>query len=440
MKIKKEDLAFMSDASVAALESAYRPAHLILWMSLIFVMMAIIWASFANLDEITRGDGKVIPSSDVQVIQNLEGGIIKQILVQEGALVQKDQVLMVIDDTGFSSSFKENQSKLDALEAKIRRLSAEVRGRQILSMPKNLNDAEKKHMEGEIALFKQRNENLKVKIQILENQTREKQQQLKEMEEKKKQLGKSYTLIKKELALTYPLVKQGAASEVEVLRLERSANDIKGELEAAKLAVPRLEEAVKGATRKIEETKLNFQVDAQEQLNESKATYASLRETDVALADKVERTLVRSPVKGTVNQISLKTIGGIVQPGQVLMEIVPLEDTLLIEAEIKPADIGFLRPHLKAVVKLTAFDFAIYGSLTGVVEQISPDTILNDNKENVYLILVRTDKNYLEKGGRKLDIMPGMRASVDILTGKKTVMDYLLKPILKTRDQALTER
>jgi membrane fusion protein, adhesin transport system len=429
----------MSDTSAAVLEGVAMPAHIILWSAVSFFTIAVIWAYFSELDEVTHGSGKVIPSSDIQVIQNLEGGIVEQVLVNEGDIVDKEQVLMIIDDTQFSTSLRESQIKTLALKVKITRLLGEANGTAPV-----FSAAVKRRFpqmyDDELSLYKSRQQELQVKIDIAGNEASEKEQELQELQRRQEQLKISYDLLAKELKLTYPLAKQGAVSQVDILRLERQVNDLKGELEANELAMPKIETSIETAKKRQEEIKINFQIQSRTELNQAKSEKKALTESNLALTDKVQRTSIRSPVRGIVNQINIKTIGGILQPGAQVMEIVPLDDRLLIEAEISPADIGFISPGLEAMVKLTAYDFSIYGGLKAKVVHISADTVLNEKKESVYQIRLRTKKNHIEKSGKKLPIISGMRATVDILTGHKSVLDYLLKPILKTKQNAFTER
>lgn len=436
---RSNDFEFMKDTSAAVAEGIFLPAHIILWVALGFFIFALVWANFAELDEITRGSGKVIPSSDIQKIQNLEGGIVERILVSEGDMVKQGQKLMIIDDTQFSSDLRERGIKILSLQIKIARLEAEAKGRA-LKFSVRYKGIALQLAKDEYSLFKNRQQTLGLAIELLRNDLKEKEQELEELNRRQEQLEKSYDLLNKELELTYPLAEQGAVSKVELLRLERTANDLKGELEANKLSIPKLNTNIESAKKRIEETTVNFKVAARTELNEAKAELEAIQESNLALADKVDRTTITSPVDGIINQINVNTIGGIIQPGEDVIEIVPLNDKLLIEAEIKPADIGFIRKDLEATIKLTAYDFSIYGGLKGKVKHIGADTILNDKKESVYLIRLETDKNYIEKNGKKLPIISGMRATVDILTGKKTVLDYILKPILKTKQQAFTER
>ncbi|HAU0263539.1 TPA: HlyD family type I secretion periplasmic adaptor subunit [Legionella pneumophila] len=367
--------------------------HIILWTSLLFFIVAIIWANYAILDEVTTGQGKVIPSSEVQVIQNLEGGIIQNIFVKEGQIVKKDQILMQIDNTRFMASYAEAEKKIDALEIEIIRLNAEISDTKPVFPDKFI----------------------KTYPHLVQNQLSLYESRMRELN----QLKKSLELAQKELDLTRPLLKGGSVSEVEVIRLERSVSEIKGNIE-------------------------KFKSEELDKLNKARTELFALVEANKADKDRLTRTTVRSPVYGIVKQIKTTTIGGVVQPGSDLLEIVPLDDTLLIEAKIRPSDIGFIHPGQKAMVKITAYDFSIYGGLEGVVEHISADTIIDEKtdkkEESYYIVKVRTEKNYLGTEKKPLPIIPGMQATVDILTGQKSVLQYLLKPIIKAKQSALRER
>lgn len=386
---KKSDLGILEDSSPETLRGPRLFTHIILWTVVLFIFVFIIWAKNAVLDEVTTGQGKVIPSSQVQVIQNLEGGIIQKMMVRDGQIVEKNQVLMLIDDTRFSATYKEALKKIADYEIEIERLQAEV-DEKPFKPDTQLSKANPGLVAAEIALYNTR------KLEL-------------------KQLQQGLSFAQKELSLTKPLVAKGAVSEVEVLRLERTVNEL-----ASKI--------------------INFKSKTLEQLNKSKGELAALKESSLADKDRLSRTTVRSPVKGIVKQVKVNTIGGVIQPGMDILEIVPLNDTLLIEAKIRPSDIGFIHPGQKAMVKLTAFDFSIYGGLEGKVEQISADTITNEKDEAFYVIRVRTKQNYLGTKEKPLFIIPGMLATVDILTGRKSVLDYLLKPILKAKQTALRER
>lgn len=435
-----EDQSFVTDVNEVNLYGASIHSHVILWVTFLFFIVAVIWANFASIDEVTRGSGKTIPSSHIQVIQNLEGGILSEILVKEGQLVEKGQALLQLDAVRFSSSFNETKLKYYELLAATASLTAEV-NKQEMIIPQEVITKHPDIISSAKRLLAARQNELKASKSILKEQVRQRQQELIELKSKAAQISRSHRLLAEEVKMSAPLVAEGALSRVELLRLKRSLNDLKGELTSARLAIPRIQSFLDEAKNKSDELDVRFHAEALQKLNEAKAELDRTSETVLALEDRVARTRVTSPVKGTIKRLKVTTVGGVIQPGMDLVEIVPLEDQLLIEAEVRPADIAFLHPGQKATVKLTAYDFSIYGGLQAELEHISPDTITNeDNGESYYIIRLRTDKNYLEKNGEKLNIIAGMTADVDILTGKKTVLDYILKPILKARELALRER
>lgn len=407
-----ENQTYVTDVNAASLYGASIQSHLILWISFIFVIIALIWANFAELDEVTRGSGKTTPSSHIQVIQNLEGGILAEILVREGETVEKGQALLQLDAVRFASSLNETKLKYHELLAATARLTAEVNNTPLV-IPDDVLKNAPEIAKNAVQLFKSRRKELNAATQTIKEQI--------------SQYTRGYALLQEELEMSAPLVDEGAMSKVELLRIKREANSLKGQLTEAR--------------NKLHETKVRFQTKALEELNQTKAELDRTSESTFALEDRVTRTRVLSPVKGVIKQLKVTTVGGVIQPGMDLVEIVPIDDQLLIEAQIRPADIAFLHPGQKAMVKLTAYDFSIYGGLEAELEHISADSITNEEDgENYYMIRLRTKKNYLERNGVKLSIIAGMTADVDILTGKKTVLDYLLKPILKAKERALKER
>ncbi len=434
-----DDAEFMSEVSAATLESAHRTGHSLLFLTILFFIAAGWWASTTSLDEVTRGEGKVVPSSKIQVIQNLEGGILAEVLVAEGQIVDKDQILLKIDDTRFSSSFRETELKYYELQARTARLEAESSGTK-LTLPQSIIEHQAILASDEQALYESRQLELESTIRVLRQQEAQRRQELVERQSRQKQLQRSFELSDEELRMSAPLVEAGVLSEVELLRLKRAVNDMRGEMDGNRLAMPRIRAALNEVRQKIDEQKVRFKTDAAKQLSEVKAELARTQETVLSSQDRVTRTQVRSPVNGTIKLLKINTVGGIIQPGMDLVEIVPIEDNLLIEAKIRPSDIAFLRPGQEAMTKMTAYDFSIYGGLPAKLERISADTITDEKDESFYLIYLRTEKNYIDSNKGKLEIIPGMTTTVDILTGKKTVLDYLLKPILKAKNEALRER
>jgi adhesin transport system membrane fusion protein len=436
---RKVDAEFVVGRAGADLQGPRGFTHLLLIIIVVFFALFFAWASWAELDEVTRGDGKVIPSSQVQVVQNLEGGIVAEIPAREGAVVEPGQVLLRIDNVRAASDLRESRQRYLALLGALGRLHAEVEGSEISLAPELLTDAPQV-AANERALHTVRKAALASEIEILESQATQRRQELAELDTRLGQLARSLALATQELDINRPLAERRVVSKIELLQLEREVNDLAGELESTRLAVPRIEAALQEAERRIDERRLNFRAEAQRELTAVQAEATALAEAITAAADQVKRTAVRSPVRGTIKRLLVTTVGGVVQPGEDLVEIVPLEDSLLVEAQVRPADIAFLHPGQPAKVKVTAYDFSIYGGLDGVVEEISADTITDDRGESFYRIRVRTAENALEHNGRTLPIIPGMTTQVDILTGEKTVMDYLLKPILKAKERALRER
>jgi adhesin transport system membrane fusion protein len=391
------------------------------------------------VDEVTEATGKVVPSSQIQVIQNLEGGIVSKILVQVGQVVKKGQLLMQLDETRFSSSNRENQGKLDSLQAKISRLTAEAHNKPY-EAPTQLIKERPELVAHERSLFFARQQELQSNIAVLQQQAGQRSQEINEKRAREGQIRQSLKLVSQELSMTRPLMQQGVVSEVEVLRLERQVNDLKGDLESTRISIPRLSASVQEIRNKIEGLNMKFRSESMSELSQARSEYASLSAMDLAIGDRLARTAIRSPVKGIIKQIKVNTVGGVTQPGMELMEIVPIEDNLLIEARVRPSDIAFLRPGQEAMVKISAYDYSIFGGFPAVLELISADTITNEKGEAFYLITVRTKANALTKASEQMPIIPGMLATVDIKTGRKTILHFILKPIIKTKDKALRER
>lgn len=432
------DLDYISSSKAAVLQQSPKGGQYLLWAVVLFFVVFFIWAAWAELDEFARGEGRVIPSQHVQIVQNLEGGIVEELYVREGQQVERNQPLLRISDTQFSSSLGEAKVTLDRLEIKSLRLRAEAEGKPFVIPQEHRWPAFL--VDQEMAFYQSRQAELNSSREVFQQQETQKRQEVLELQAKQKQLQKSYALLERELELTRPLAEQGAISPVELLRLERQGNDLHGELEAARLALPRAEAGLNEAREKLANVELVYRREAREELNETTLEMSRLTETSGALADRVERTLVRSPVAGTVKQLLVKTIGGVIQPGMDIVEIVPSEEKLLIEARIRPADIAYLHPGQKAKIKFSAYDFSVMGGLDGELVHISPDTIVDDEGNSFYLVRVETNGIFKSPTGVELPIIPGMTVSVDILTGKKTLLDYLLKPILKTKELALRER
>ena len=438
-KVEIKDLRYMSSVSEAMLEQAPTGAKYLLWSVAFFILLAILWANWAQLDELSRGEGEIIPSKQLQVIQNLEGGIVAEILVQEGQLVEKGQLLLRIDDTRFSSSFKENKVRELELIAKAVRLRAESAGLEFLA-PTDFPYEFEALIRQERSLYEARQRELNANVVVFEQQLQQKLQELVQAKSKGSQLSRSYSLLRQERDMTAPLVRDGVVSEVEYLRLKRQVVDLSGELSNIRLSLPRIESSLAETRGMLREAKLKFQSIARSELNETLSEAARLREALTGMQDKLSRTEVTSPVKGVIKELLFNTVNGVVQPGDEILNIVPWEDTLLVEAKLRPSDIAKVQVGQSAVIKVSAYDFGIYGGVDAVVSNVSPSTVTNEKGEPFYIVRLTTEKPYIEKDGAHLPLIAGMTVSVDIMTGKKTVMDYLLKPILKARQKALTER
>ncbi len=434
-----EELEYITSLNSATLNVARHKSRLLLYISLVSILTFFIWSAFAMIDETTSGTGKVIPSSQIQKVQSLEGGIVEEMLVRDGQRVKRGEALIKLSDIGFATTFGENQLRFQELQAKSHRLEAEA-GDKPFVQPSNISSDLAKQFAHEYSLYQTNTAQLNNLIASTQEQIRQAEQHLEEAKAKKEELRKNYRLIQEQVRITQPLVAKGVVSEIDFIKLRREANTVYGDLRGTELSIPRLEAAIEEKKKNKQELRLNFQSTAKEELGKVLAEMSRVREKMMALNDKVERTVLRSPVDGVVKRILVSTIGEVVQPGEVLVEIVAADDNLVIEAKIKPSDIAFLHPDQEVVVKFTAYDFIIYGGLRGRLYQISPDSILDEDGNNVYLIRVKTDKNYLGTEDDPLEIIPGMTTDIEILTGKRSVLQFLLKPILRAKESAFRER
>ena len=432
-----EVVDFATDADLAMLRQEPLRARMLLRSTGIMCVVFIVWAAIAQLDEVTRGEGRVIPSRQIQILQSIDGGLVSEILVREGEIVQANQLLIKIDETRFVSSVKENQSQSLGLIAKAARLKALSDGKPFIP-PADVVKAAPEIVLQERQLYEAKRDEAAAAVSIARQQLAQRQQELNESQARKAQASQGYDLTSRELTVTKPLINSGAVSEVELLRLERDVSRYRGERDMASAQITRIQAAINEAQRKIEEVELAFRNDAGKELSETMSKLGSLTEGSVALTDRVKQSSIRSPVKGTVKRLLVNTVGGVVQPGKDMIEIVPLEDALLLEARVLPRDIAFLRPGQPAIVKFSAYDFSIYGGLDGTLEHIGADSVMDDKGNAFYTVRVRTNQPGF--GDHNLPIIPGMVAEVDILTGKKSVLAYLLKPVLRAKNVAMTER
>ena len=421
-----------------------RSPHWLLAAIIGFCLVALAWAWLAQIDEIARGEAKVITASQTQYVQNLEGGIIDKILVQEGDLVKKKQVLFELDSVRFASAYREGWLGARGLRAKVARLTAEVQG-NALEMPPDVVGSAPALADNETAVHRARLADLAGKNAVLREQLAQRTQEVVELRSRRARTQEQLEILTREIAITAPMVKEGAVSEVELLRLQRESTRIRGDLDAATLAIPRAQSAIEEAKRKMQDNESQFRSQAAGELSAARNELAKVAEAVPGLEDKMARTQVRSPVNGVVKTIANKTPGGVVQPGTPLAEIVAVEDSLLVEARIRPQDIAFVAVGQKATVKLATYDYSIYGGVEGKLVYVSADSIQPQAQpglaaEPYYVAHVRTLKPGIEYRGKLLPVIPGMSGQVDILTGRRSVLYYLLKPINKTLERSLTER
>lgn len=443
MPAKNSDLDLAPEYDAALQRGAPRGAVVSLVLICATILSFLVWARWAQLDEVTRGEGRVIPSSKTQLVQSLEGGIVKQLLVKAGDRVAKGDVLARIDDTGFSSNLGESVARLTALEARAIRLKHEAEGdlAQEPVFPEAMRKASPDLVENEIALYRIRYNSLTTQTGILLERVEQRSREKGEVEATLDRLKEGLRLANEDLKLKKPLADRGIVPKTEMIRLQRDIADTTGQIATQNETLPKLAAAMREAEGEVKNQEEKFRQEARTQLSDVESDLSVTTETVRGAKDRVVRADIRSPVDGIVNKIISNTVGGVVPPGQTLMEIVPLEDALFVEARIKPSDIAFVHPRQPAVVKITAYDFSIYGGLEGEVERISADSVYDEQlRENFYLVTIKTLRNQLKSEEQVLPIIPGMVASVDILTGKKSVLDYLLKPINKARTEALRER
>ncbi|MDG2629272.1 HlyD family type I secretion periplasmic adaptor subunit [Vibrio parahaemolyticus] len=456
-KLSNDELDFVDDKTAALLLNTPNSARLMLWVMVLFFVAAIGWASWAQIDQVTVGQGKVIPSSQIQVVQNLEGGLVKKILVKEGQLVKKGQQLLLIDDTRFRSDYREREQQVANLTASVLQLSASINSVAVnrdfniqdweksvvldygkLTFPPVLEETQPQLTQRQKAEYREDLDNLRNQLSVIDQQVEQKQQDLVEIEARVRNLRQSYQYAKKELDITQPLADEGVVPRIELLKLQRQVNDTRREMTSSELKIPVIKSAIKESMLNRIDVALKFRSEQQEKLNNAQDQLSALVESAVGLEDRVNRTVVVSPVTGKIKTLNVNTVGGVIQPGMDIVEIVPTEDTLLVEAKIAPKDIAFLRPNLNAIVKFTAYDFTKYGGLVGELEHISADTTQDEEGNSFYIVRVRTEKTSFGQDA-DLPIIPGMTASVDIIIGKRTVLEYLLKPILSAKTNALKE-
>lgn len=412
-------------------------AHVLLVAIASFFVFFLLWAHHAVLDEVTRGEGKIIPSGQTRIVQHFEGGIVAELPVREGQIVEAGQVIMRIENRLAQAELSEKTAQYRSLLAQASRLQAEANGADSITFPEDILTNAPDRARDQTDVFNNNRSELQGKIRIRETQRTQALQELRQKTAQIAQIENQLSIARQELELIQPLVEAGAASRQELLSAQRTVIQMESELEDVTLSIPRIRSQITEATNTIDQEITTFRAKSQQELSQVRSEAERLREDLTAGRDREKRTDIRSPVRGTVNKIMINTIGGVVKPADPVAEIVPLEDSLLVEARIRPSDRAQLYPGLKAVVKISAYDSSIYGGLDAELVDISPDTILDEEGQPYYRVRLSTTETSL---GDDKPIIAGMTATVDILTGEKTVLQYILKPIIKARENALTER
>lgn len=437
--LNKNDYEFMNSLSSAILYNRPKKLHWVLVSFLITISFFLIWASVAQIDEIARGNGKVVPNGQNQIVQNLEGGIVSEILVKEGDLVEKDQVLIKISNEKSNSTAASNELKSFYFQAQIKRLEAELK-REPFVFEVSENIQLQDFIKNENALYLTNKKQLESKTMILKEQIKQKENELKDTRQTIEHMRFSVDAISREVEMTKPMVERGIRSQVDFLKLQREQSDAKQKLQSVILSISRIDSEILEINKKIDETYQINDSETRQKLNEISTSLKDLEANSVASTDQVERTIVKAPSNGIVQKLHINTIGGAIKPAQDLVEIVPTDYKLIVEVKVLPKDIAFIYQGQKAIVKFSAYDFSIYGGLNGNVINISPDTITEKDDKTFYIVRIETEKNYIAYRNKQMKIIPGMVADVDIMTGKKTILDYILKPILKTKQYTFTER
>ncbi len=413
--------------------------HLVLLFIIAFFTIMFFWASFAEIDEVTRGDGTVIPSTEIQKISSLEGGIVEEFFIKKGDEVKQGDILVRLSDIAASSDLGSNEARYLGLLATVSRLQAEVEGR-VPEFPDEVMQGAPQSVTEEMNAYSANKAQISSQTNIMEQQKSQRSQELNELQIRASDIRGQLGLAQDEKAMVEPLVARGAAPKMEILQLDRQIKEKQTELNGVLSAIPRARSAINEANARIGEVKSAAKAQAQTELSAKMIEMNAIKQGLAGLVDRKDRADIKSPVNGYIKDLKVYTVGGVVQPGQEFIEIVPKDDQLLVEARINPKDIAFLYPEQPAVVKITAYDFAVYGGLNGKVVSISPDAVTDEEGNSFYQVQVLTEENALKRRGEVLPIIPGMVASVDILTGEKTIMEYLLKPFIKTMNNSLNER
>lgn len=433
------DNEFMNELEAAVRMKPSDSSHYLLIAIVSLIIAFIIWSSTSEIEEITHGSGQVVPTQEIQVVQSLEGGILSELLVREGQAVEKGQILLKVSDVAFASEERGAEARAVSLKAKKARLEAEANN-QRFEIPLDIKKEYPDISRNEEALYFSRQQELNNAKAILDNKISSARAELAEVKAKINRLVESRKLLNQELSITKEMVLKKAVPKLEEIRLNRELSNISGQIRESSEKKKGLEAELRRAQSERADREDKFKSQVLGELNDIESQVSQIDESLTALGDRVSRTEVRSPVDGIVNKISLKTLGGVIEPAMQLVEVVPVDKNLKIMAQVSPQEIAFLRPDQEVNIKISAYDSQRYGSLKGKLVRIGANSV-TDREGNIFFeIEVLANQNYLGTSDKPLPITPGMVAQTEIITGTRTILSYLMKPVLRTRDKALTER
>jgi adhesin transport system membrane fusion protein len=431
-----------------AIDQLLLKPRFVIYTILCFVLSVLIWSYFSSLDQVVIGEGKIKPRTDIQEIQSLEGGIVREVMVKTGEQVEKGQPLIRLDDIAFKAALNEQLQEMDNISGSIAQLQAELEAAaQFNDTTFKANvDINKYFIEGlsqeskdsSKASYTADLESLQFEASTIRKRMEQSVKDVAEAQNNLIGLKDNLKIAQEELNLNMPAYEKGAISGVEILKLKRAVNDTKAELDATRYDIDRKRKDGQEAKLELSSLVAKFRSEVQEKLNGKRAELSQLQANNTAIQDKVQRTVVVSPVEGIVKSVFANTSGGVIQPGATMIEIVPFDKEMLVEVKITPQDIAFIKIGLPALVKLSAYDFVIYGGISGELTHISADTI-QDEEGNAYYMGYVSLPSMVSDSGHFLEIIPGMQASVDIIAGSKTIMQYWLKPILRAQASAMRE-
>ena len=423
------------DAAWAETEERPLKAKAVIYIVLAAFLTLLLWMAAARVDEVVTGSGKAIPTSGTQMVQAIDGGMVKEILVKESQAVSKDAVLVKINQTRFSSSLGERSAQLTALSAKAARLEAQTQGKPF-AVPAEAADSMQNIIEHERRLYQTSLEEMRSAVKVARDQAFQRHQELVEANARLSQLTGACELAENELKATKQLLSSGAVSELEVIRLEKESARAKADRDQARAQITRTRGAIQEAEGQIKETELRYLNSWRNELTATLRELESLEEGNKALIDRVSQAEIRAPISGTIKRLFVNSKGSVIMPGGAVAEIVSDRDALVVEARLAPNDRAFARPGLPVVVKVTAYEYAVYGGLEGTVEHIGPDTMTDEKGSTYYTVRIRTKETDF---GPDRPILPGMVAQVDIMTGKRTILAYLLRPLFRAKEKAFRE-